>query len=343
VVVLAETQNRTGKSTGWMMLTRIVTALLQLYPRQFRAEFGNEMQVVIEEAFSAQQDWAGKALLLVRELRELPGSILNAYLSNWLGRGNMSTLSEYIKPSTRWQAFLGMLPFLAYGLASMLSEMDNLFDLRTYYAFIAFYLLALVGWLIGWVRGFPLCSYGYFGWSLVFAWWWTGMRTHGFDWGYLIWIPFGIMILIALVWTRSLKPLKNFFGAIWQDWSRLMLAMFALETWVMMIFDENRHPYLLAFIMASSLFASGGVWFYLRSSTLRGRIFSFLGSFIGTTIVSNIAWATWDWHAYYGFPQPEHWYQDWGISVIGVIFWFVILFWPALIGLVRRMIIRRFI
>ena len=323
------------------MIFHLYTVLLRLYPRQFRAEFGNEIQVVFEEAFSAQQDWASIALLLLRELRELPGSLLNAYLFNWLGGGNMSTINEHIKPSTRRQALLGMLPFLAYGLAGMLSEADNLFVSRTYYAFIAFYLLALGGSLFGWVRGFPLWSYGYFGWSLVFAWWWTNIRTYGFDWGYLIWIPFGIMILIALVRTRSFKPLKKFFGDIWQDWSRLMLAMFALETWVMIIFDENHHPYLLAFILASALVASSGAWFFLRSSTLRGRIFSFLGSFIGTTIVSSIAWATWDWHAYYGFPKPEHWYQDWGISMIGVIFWFVILFWPALIGLIRRMILRR--
>lgn len=326
-----------------MMITRIYSALLRFYPRRFQFEFGAEMQSVFEEAYTTQQNWAGKGLLFLREFRELPGSILNAYLFNWLGGEKMSTINEYIKPSTRWQALIGALPFLAYGLASMLSEADNFFDFRTYYAFIAFYILVLAGSLIGWMRGFPLWSYGYFGWSLVFAWWWTGMRTHGFDWGYLIWIPFGIMILIALVWTRSLQPLKKFFGAIWQDWSRLMLAMFALETWVMMIYDENHHPYLLAFILASALVASGGVWFFLRSSTFWGRFFSFLGSFIGAAIVGSIAWTTWDWHEYYGFPQPEHWYQDWGISIIGVIFWFVILFWPALIGLAKRMILRRFI
>ena len=322
------------------MILRLYAVLLRLYPRNFREEFGEEMTAVFEQAAEAAPGRGSKLNLFLREIRDLPGTLFEAYAANWLRGGIMTTRNEYIKPSTRWQAIWGMLPFLAYGLASMLSEADSLFVSRTTYAFIAFYILALAGSLIGWVRGFPLWSYGYLGWSLVFAWWWTNMRTYGFDWGYLIWIPFGVMILIAMVWTRSLQPLKKFFGDIWQDWSRLMLVMFALETWVMMIYDENHHPYLLAFILASALVASGGVWFFLRSSTLWGRIFSFLGCFIGATVVGSIAWATWGWHEYYGFPKPEHWYQDLGISMIGVIFWFVLLFWPALIGLVRRMTLR---
>ena len=89
----------------------------------------------------------------------------------------MSTHNEFISPSNRWQAFLGTLPFLVFGLVSMVGKVDHIYNFRWTYANLAFYILALSGLLIGWIRGFPLWSYSYLGWSLVFAWWWTNMRT----------------------------------------------------------------------------------------------------------------------------------------------------------------------
>lgn len=335
------------------MITRLFAALIHLYPRQFQAEFGEEMTAVFEQVEAAVPREEEKLSRFLRELRDLPGSLLEAYVANWLRGANMFTIDDSIKPSTRWQSFLGMLPFLVFGIMTTIIETDPTYNFRdVIYLQLAFYLLSLGGFLVGWIRGFPLWSYSYLGWSLVFAWWWTNMHTGGMKlfgyvftrqeaWGWRIWIPLGVVILLALLWTRSLTPIKKFFREIWNDWTRLMLVMFALETWVLMIYDENHHPYLLAFILASTLVTSSGVWFFLRSSTLWKRILSLVSSFIAAAVIGGIAWTTWSWHEYYGFPKPEHWYEDWGISVIGVTLWLVILFWPVLIALIKRIIPRR--
>ena len=253
----------------------------------------------------------------------------------------MSTQNEHISPSTRWQALIGVLPFLAFGIVSMFGKVDPIYGFRWTYADLAFFILALSGFLIGWIRGFPLWSYSYLGWSLVFAWWWTNMRAYGFDWGYRIWILFGITVLIALLWTRSLTPIKNFFHDIWNDWTRLTLVMYAFGAFVSLIYDENHHPYLLLLMAVTTIIVTAGVWFFLRSSNLIGRVLSILVSFIASIVPMAISYLTWDWRMYYRMPQSDYWYDNFGVDPIRVIFWLLILFWPALILLIQRIVTRR--
>ena len=324
-----------------MMLIRFFAALLRLYPRQFHANFGEEMQAVFEEAISTQQDWKGEAYLFLRELRDLPSSLLDAYLTNWLRDGYSTMTDKYISPSTRLQALLGTLPFLAFGLSSMIDKMDHRYLSNQNIAEMAVYGLALVGFLIGWIRGFPLWSYSYLGWSLVFAWSWTNMRTNGFDWGYRIWIPFGITVLIAFLWTRSLTPIKKLLQNIWNDWTRLTFAMFTLGAFIALIYDENHHPYLLLLMAVTIIIIISGVWFFLRSSNLIGRVLSIVVSFIASMVPGVISYLTWDWRAYYGLPKSDYWYDNLGFSPILVLFWLLFLFWPALIVIIQRIVNRR--
>jgi len=115
---------------------------------------------------------------------------------------------------------------------------------------------------VGWVKGFPLWSYAYLGWALVFAWWWTGMHTVGVrffgidiqqvtPWGLFSWLLLGLTAFVALLWTRSLGPIKRLFTDSWRDWTRLSLGMFTFAAFVLLIYDENHHPYLLAFMAAA--------------------------------------------------------------------------------------------
>jgi hypothetical protein len=179
------------------------------------------------------------------------------------------------------------------------------------------YALALVGMLIGWIRGFPLWSCSYLGWSLVFTWWWTNMRTYGFDWGYLSWIPLGITVLIAFLWTRSLSPVKKLFRDIWNDWTRLTFAMYTFMAFGAMIYDENHHPYLLLLMTVTIVIIISGVWFFLRSSTLKGRISSIVISFIASVVPGGISYLTWDWRAFHGLPPSDYWYDNLGWTPIG--------------------------
>ena len=237
------------------LILRLYKMLLHLYPRQFQAAYDQEMVSVFAETIAGESGFKS-AILFLRELFDLPGSIINVHSAQWIRGANMSPQNKFIVPSTRWQALIGTLPFLGFGIISMISKMELFYAPSFTSIFLSFYGLTLTGLMIGWIRGFPLWSYSYLGWSLVFAWWWTNMRIYGTDWGYRIWLPFGIMVLIALIWTRSIEPIKKLLGDIWNDWTRLSLAMYTLGAWIFMIFDENHHPHLLAFMLASILAAA---------------------------------------------------------------------------------------
>ena len=325
-----------------MMITRIYTALLCLYPRHFRDAFGEEMQSIFEEAYTTQEDWISKASLFRHELLDLPGSILNAYLSNWLRGGNMSNIDEYMKPSTRWQAFWGILPFLAFGISSMIDKMAHIFLPHRQYAEMTTYGLALVGLLIGWIRGFPLWSYSYLGWSLLLAWSNTNISIYGVYWGYQVWIPFGINALIALLWTHSLTPLKKLLRDCWSDWTRLSLTMYTFIAFMFLIYDENHHPYLMILMIVSTLATAAGAWFFLRSATLKSRVVSIFGSFVAIAVIGWVSEATWDWRAYYGVAEVSApWYLTVLRAIISLIFIAIILFWPAIVGIIHRRINRQ--
>ena len=62
--------------------------LLQLYPRHFRADFGDEMLAVFAEKLADREvtDWWGQLLVLLQELRDWPAACLQAH---WQGRHEM--------------------------------------------------------------------------------------------------------------------------------------------------------------------------------------------------------------------------------------------------------------
>jgi hypothetical protein len=334
----------------------IYYGLLSLYPTDFRNEFGEEMAGVFANRLKdagLQDPWA-LTVIFLRELYQMPlnllreywqtlvnlidfpGSLKDIYGTQFLRGGKMSTQAEHILPSTRWQALVGVLPFIAFGIVVLLGKLDQSFLPSGEMVDMAFYLLTLSGFLVGWLRGFPLWSYGYLGWAFLIAWLYTNSILFGVERGYSIWIPFGIVILIALVWTRTLDPVKKLILDIWNDWTRLTFVMYTLAAFISMIYDENHHPYLLFFITFTIFAITSGAWFFLRSSTMLGRILSIVVSFFAASIPMAISYLTWDWRAYHGLPTAETWYDNLGMAPMLYILWLLILFWPALIALIQR-------
>ena len=113
-------------------LIQLYALLLHLYPRQFQTAYGQEMLSVFTEVITTESEIKSVTFFL-RELIDLPGSVLSIYAAQWFRGVNMYSQNEYIVPSTRWQALIGTLPFLAFGVFSMLDKMDNqVYGLRTY-------------------------------------------------------------------------------------------------------------------------------------------------------------------------------------------------------------------
>ena len=334
-------------------LISIYSKLLLLYPRSFRKEFGEEMQVVFSDSVheAVKDRISALTCVCLRELAGLPFNILQEFWYEFQRKGTIMVTNKDAEQksitagrASHWDALIGTLPFVLFGIASIIGKL--MVPFLGIYANLAFYAIVLLGLLIGLIKGVPRWTYSYLGWSLVFGWWWSSMGTPGLKmfgfqinyWSWQIWPPLLMTIGIALLWTRSLLPLRQLVRGIWQDWTLLSLAMYTFVGWMALIYDENRHPYLLAFMIGSTLAISAGAWFFLQESQTRNQIIALLSGFITVAIIGAISDATWDWHAYYGFPEPPP--VAWYVSAMRIIaifaVWTAILFWPALIGLARR-------
>jgi hypothetical protein len=337
-------------------LVSVYSRMLNLYPRRFREEFSGEMHAVFRNSVmdAAQEGTFALVQVFGREFMGMPFHILKEFLHEF-GRKEMSMATNeklVLEPGTNretgyWGALMGILPFALYGIAMILGKSNIPF--HSAYIELTFNIVVLLGLLVGMVKGFPQWAYCYLGWSMVMSWWWMMMPVFRFNdpsytmrhnqlIGWWSWIPLLITLGIGVLLARSARPLTNMVWGIWQDWTKLSLMIFTFVAFTQLIYDENHHPLLVAFMIGSTLVISTGTWMFLRSANIWMRIGTLLSGFLAASIIGSVCYSTWDWAAYYGFPpsQPE----PWTVTVLKhfaiFAFWSVILFLPALIGFARR-------
>ena len=340
-------------------MTHLYAKIIQLYPRSFREEFGEEMQFAFRESVAEAHVMGVLPLALVclREIVHFPASLLREFRHeferkemNMATNENSESLPKADERTGHWAVLVGALPFALFGIASILSRTQYPFNA---YSYLAFYAAVLPGLLIGMIKGFPRWSYSYLGWSLVFAWWWTDMYTNGLrifgytmgneGWGWRIWYPLLITIAIAILWTRSFRSTRQMVSGIWQDWTLLSLAIYAFVAFASLIYDENHHPYLFAFIAATTIAVCLAVWGFLKSDSSWKRVVSLLAGFVIAFVLGNISYATQNYAGYYNLPPspPQPWYTAFDGVIVWTLLYSGVVFWPALIGLVRHVINNR--
>jgi len=342
--------------------TRLIIAVysrsLVFYPRRFRYEFADEMQVVFRDSINEAVHEGAMAILFIC-LKEFGGLPIHVLREVWheierkeSGMDTSDNLKSQQKSKGRaghWDILLGALPFALFGIARMLSEVTR-YHFNAY-SYLAFYVAILFGLLIGMIKGFPRWTYSYLGWSLVFAWWWTNMGTPGLKlfgtrihhWGWQIWYPLAITIAIAILSTRSFRPLRQMVSGIWQDWTLLSLAIYAFVAFASLIYDENHHPYLLAFITATIMMVCLAVWGFLKSDLNWKRVVFLLAGFVTAFVLNNFSYMTQNYAGYYNLPPspPQPWYTAFDGVIVWTVIYSGIMYWPALIGLIRHIINNR--
>jgi hypothetical protein len=343
-------------------LLDIYIKLLLLYPRSFQNEFAEEMQVVFKDSVreTSRDGMFSLAILCLIELGGLPFNILREFWHEFERKEAIMVTNEKVESGSTvnrgtsyWDALIGTSPFALFGIASMLSRTQYPFN--TAYTYPAFYAAVLLGLLIGMIKGFPRWAYSYLGWCMVMAWWWMSMPVFRFNdptyamrhnqliswWS---WTPFLITLGIGLLLARSIHPIYNMIQGVWQDWTLLSLAIYAFVAFASLIYDENHHPYLFAFIAATTIAVCLVVWEFMKSDSSWKRVVSLLAGFVIAFVLSNISYATQNYAGYYNLPPspPQAWYTK---AFDGIISWTVlysgIMYWPALIGLVRHIINNR--
>jgi hypothetical protein len=332
---------------------RVYGSLLQAYPAAFRERFAGEMLQVFRclsrEAY-AQTGLIGILRLWLAAGWDLTWGAITQWWRHLTRRrtGNMGTSNDFrdgIQPLPARQALIAALPFLAFGLSSLVSKLDYfhtgpsslpLWQVLLITPHIIFNWLVLIGLGIGIFLGFPRWAFPYLGWALLFAWWWSDMGFYGYFVGWKIWLPLLGAFIIALAIRRSWQPLRALFTGLWKEWTLLSLALYIFYSFVYMEYDENHHPYLLLFIAITTLVISAGAYAYYRSASPLRRVLWLMSGIIGAAVLSAISYVTWDFRTYYGLPEGSQ--RD---SLIGIIFAVVLGGIMLVNGLLARWRMRR--
>jgi hypothetical protein len=146
---------------------------LRLYPRRFRAEFGEEAQSVFTEALGEAADRGRLAMAAVcaRELCDWPGSLLREHWSALTSKEvTMDTIATKSSPGSWGAAILAGSPHFLYALALYLSSLiGTLFGIPFFWRASewAFIVLMIAALLLAWRRGWPRWSASWIGYGLV--------------------------------------------------------------------------------------------------------------------------------------------------------------------------------
>lgn len=341
-------------NTLTQLVVSVYSRMLNLYPSKFREEFAAEMRVVFRDSVNdAFRDGILPLVIVcLREVIRMPFNILREFWHEVGGKEAVMVTNEKMEPAhtrggkaSHWEAFLSALPFALFGVVCMIGKIRV--PWVGIYAYLLFYFFVLLGLLIGLVKAVPRWAYSYLGWSLVFAWWWTSMYTRGLKifgytmdneaWGWRVWAPLFITVGIAILLTRSIRPLRELVLGIWQDWTLLSLAMYSLVGFAMLLYDEVRSPYTIAFMTASTLLICASVWIFMRSESHLHRLGILLAGFFGGLIIDRICATTWDLYTYNGLPAqpPMPWYSSLLEIIFFTILWSPIIWLPVLVGLFK--------
>jgi hypothetical protein len=252
-----------------------------------------------------------------------------------------TALRDVHGPGSWGEALAAMLPFLVIGLADVLYEYLAYRGhgwLLTRWFFVASYLVLLIGFGVGWVKGFPRWSYPYVGWILFIH-----LLGRGVTSGLWIfrdlgeWVPLLVIAVVALLLTRSVRPLLQFFRGVWHDWTRLSFGLYGIvPVLVTASFDEVTKPYPIPYLAASTVALAGGALACVRSARTSQRALALL---IGMTLswtVTTVGYTIYGWTAMPWKTGPGPWY----VEGRGMVFYWsgllAFLLMPALLGLLRR-------
>ena len=257
-------------------------------------------------------------------------------------------------PSDIWQTLAGVALFAAFGISSILMEIPHEWmpsgRANFFWVFLVTeLLLPPIGFAAGWVTRFPRWSYAYILVTPLLAWYMGSVTTPGLQvfgipvfgrahWGERSWLVFCLAMVVALLLTRSLRPLAALFTNIWRDWTLASFSIFGCLPWLTWVsFDEIDRLFSLYFMVGLTVVFVTTATLYLRSKHLSNRALILLGGAViawGATTAGNaIYWdgRVEDWMVF----GPDHWYLIVSRMTIGLLVMIIILFSPAVLGLVR--------
>jgi hypothetical protein len=343
---------------------KIYQLLIACYPKNFRIQFGTEMQDVFAQTMRdavKRSQWALTAVYL-RELRNLPGSVLQEHLRARRMKMSPNGFAEE-KPLQRRELIAAMMIFLL-PMFTILAVTDTnspkLVDLILLILFWGSIIFA-VGLAIG--RRLPHWSLPYLGFismvGIILArpdriWGWIypyflesfGLRSVWPLSVRIIYVGiFGlimmVMILLSTLMLVNLLRLLPYTRSVWKhiraDWTQLSFMLYGgLVFYILLLFDEYRYEEIWKFIAWTCL--AFGAWFYLRAKRQMRRILALtLGATGAMWIVTLAKWVLVPlqmWPTGYPIAPSEttRWLET-SSAMLSWVFLLIMLLAPALLNL----------
>ena len=291
-------------------LLRFHHMLLNLYPKEYREEYGEELlmvfNLVLGDAFNSGRRELAETIL--HELLSLPKAIIHEHLRERRKRkmtGKFASRFDFA-PGSRNETFAALAPFLLFGaLPVVLSYLDTRGLLPAWFAIafvFLFWSLGLGLLVIGFKQGSPRWFMPYLGLPLpiisVIAFnvivnpEWSGfpfLRESSwfvkqfFHQG-VLWVWLLLSVLLIFLLTRLIPRLRSFHQKLLDDWTLLCFLLYgAIPLVIVIAFEEfkGEEPYLVLSLLALALFS----WLYLRGLTSWAKFWSLLS---GLTLAMSI-------------------------------------------------------
>ena len=252
--------------------------------------------------------------------------------------------SSTSSPTSRGEILAGVGLFLFLGLVQLYmnlpydwGRMDKRIALSSY-IFAMLFIIPAMGYAVGWVKGFPRWSYPYVGVLLLISLYFMNVSTPGVSffgyevfgrelWGWRSWIPLGIAALVALIISRSFRPIMKFFTNGWQDWTLFTFGMFGwmpLLVWVG--FDEIDNLFTMYFTVGLNMVTILSSYAYMRSTKMWQRVVALSAGIVIPVVVASLG-------------STLYWLEHGWVSIPGVIkmgiYIVLVMFAPVFIGILR--------
>lgn len=268
-------------------------ALIYLYPRWFREEFGLEMQVTFSDALDnvAHRGIFSQFKVLVREIIDIPVEVFRQHLSI-----ETSTIL-WTGPASRGELLISLLFFILPTAYLILSSIPD-----TSAALIWFAIGIIIGAFIvtGFLKGFPRWSLPYFGMALallsfLFVFQWladqvtapilvkfgtitrdesTRLLLKAF-WTGLLWLSLLVFIFSVLGILALIRRFESLLDSIRKDWTLASYLIYYAATFTLFLaYDQFRGNQ--PFVLASAICLASGGWFYLHARNSWQRILALL-------------------------------------------------------------------
>ena len=291
-------------------IRRVYGSFLSLFPRNYREEYGEELQIVFELSLEEAATQGGFELerLILRELISLPKAIILEHLrQRRMSKvtGNFASRFDFA-PGTRCEVWAALAPFLLFGAQPTLLGYFRVSDLIPLWLDIIFVIilwsfgLSLI--LIGFAKRFPRWFMPYIGVpmpiislvlfnSLMEKWegvWWYRLPwfLSAFIQQGLLWMGLFFLVVLLLVSTRLIPGSRPFHQRLRNDWTLLSFIIYGTMPLVLLI-TYNEYKNVEPFMFLSLVILAAGGWLYLQSyESLKRFMYLYVGAALSMLVVA---------------------------------------------------------